>query len=161
MASYNGNIFRITGLLCGEFTGHRFLWSAPEPKVKQTMETAVIWDAIALIMTSLYWDARAPELKNIHDDRNIPPFLVCVALICFDYSQLSFASANYQQKYLFTPLCIYKTLIFLDNQGPGNTRKLNFCGKNVSIQNQCVAVVTIMNKLMNKWINNVSNKTNI
>ena len=44
MTSSNGNIFRITGSLCGEFTGHRwiprtkasdaqhwcFLWSAPE-----------------------------------------------------------------------------------------------------------------------------------
>ena len=44
MASSNGSIFRFTGLLCGEFTGHRwiphtkasdaelwcFLWSAPE-----------------------------------------------------------------------------------------------------------------------------------
>ena len=44
MTSSNGNIFRITGYLCGEFTGHRwiphtrasdeelwcFLWSAPE-----------------------------------------------------------------------------------------------------------------------------------
>ena len=42
MTSSNGNIFRITGPLCGEFTGHRwipltkasdagrFLWSAPE-----------------------------------------------------------------------------------------------------------------------------------
>ena len=44
MTSSNGNIFRVTGHLCGEFTGHRwiprtnasdaelscFLWSAPE-----------------------------------------------------------------------------------------------------------------------------------
>ena len=67
MASSNGNIFRVIGLLCGEFTGHRwipltkaddaelscFLWSAPEQTVGQTIETPVIWDAIALIMTSL------------------------------------------------------------------------------------------------------------
>ena len=32
-----------------------FLWSAPEQTVEQTMETPVIWDAIALIMTSLCW----------------------------------------------------------------------------------------------------------
>ena len=51
MTSSNGNIFRITGHLCGEFTGHRwisrtkasdaelwrFLWSAPEYTVKQTI----------------------------------------------------------------------------------------------------------------------------
>ena len=30
-----------------------FLWSAPELTVEQTIETSVIWDAIALIMTSL------------------------------------------------------------------------------------------------------------
>ena len=67
MTSLNGNIFRVTGLLCGEFTGHRwiprtkasdaelwwFVWFAPEPTVEQTMETLVIWDATALIMTSL------------------------------------------------------------------------------------------------------------
>ena len=51
MTSSNGNIFRVTGPFCGEFTGHRwiprtkasdavlwcFLWSAPEPTVEQTM----------------------------------------------------------------------------------------------------------------------------
>ena len=30
-----------------------FLWYAPEQTVEQTIETPVIWDAIALIMTSL------------------------------------------------------------------------------------------------------------
>ena len=30
-----------------------FLWSAPEQTVEQNIETPVIWDAIALIMTSL------------------------------------------------------------------------------------------------------------
>ena len=64
MTSSNGSIFRVTSL----FTGHLlilitkaidaelwcFLWSAPEPTIEQTMETPVIWDAIVLIMTSLY-----------------------------------------------------------------------------------------------------------
>ena len=51
--------------LCGEFTGHRwipkvsdaelwcFLCSRFVPIVEQTMEMPVIWDAMALIMTSL------------------------------------------------------------------------------------------------------------
>ena len=57
----------ITSPLWGESTGHRwirltktsdtkfwsFLWSAPEQMVKQTIETPVIWDAIAPIMTLL------------------------------------------------------------------------------------------------------------
>ena len=65
MTSSNGNIFRVTGPLCGEFTGHQwipltkgsdtklwcFLWSAPEQTVEQTIERLVIWDAIALIAT--------------------------------------------------------------------------------------------------------------
>ena len=70
LASTNGNIFRVTVLLCGEFTaGHRwiphtkandaeiwcFLWSALEPTVEQTIVTLVIWGAIALIMTSLQY----------------------------------------------------------------------------------------------------------
>ena len=63
--SWNGNILRITGPLCGEFTGHGripltkasdaelwcFLWSAPEQMAEQTIETPVIWDAIAFIIT--------------------------------------------------------------------------------------------------------------
>ena len=67
MTSSNGNIFRVTGHFCGESTGHRwisltkasdadpwcFRWSPPEQTVKQIIETSVIWDAIALIMTSL------------------------------------------------------------------------------------------------------------
>ena len=64
MASSNENIFRVTGPLWGESTeGHLtkvseaelwcFLWSAPEQTVEQTIETPVIWDAMALIMTSL------------------------------------------------------------------------------------------------------------
>ena len=56
MTSSNGNIFRVTGPLWGEFTGHRwipltkasdaelwcFLWSAPEQTVEQTIQTPVI-----------------------------------------------------------------------------------------------------------------------
>ena len=66
MTSSHGNIFRVTGPLCGEFTGHLwipltkasdvepwcFLWSAPEQTVEQNIGTPVIWDAIALIMAS-------------------------------------------------------------------------------------------------------------
>ena len=51
------------------FTGHRwipltkasdagtwcFLWSAPKPRIEQTMKTPVIWEAIVLINTSLSW----------------------------------------------------------------------------------------------------------
>ena len=62
MTSLNGNIFRVTGLLWGESTGHRWIpikkasdaeRTALEPTDEQTVETPVIWDAMALIMTLL------------------------------------------------------------------------------------------------------------
>ena len=67
MTSPNRNIFRVTGPLCGEFTGHRWipitkasdveLWDfvscVPEETVEQTTGRLVIWNAVALIMTSL------------------------------------------------------------------------------------------------------------
>ena len=57
MTSSNGNIFRFTGPLCGEFTGHRwipltkasdaelcFLWSGPEQTVVQKkIQNAFPW----------------------------------------------------------------------------------------------------------------------
>ena len=71
MTSYNGSIFRVTGPLCGEQTGHRwipftkasgvklscFIWSAPEQTVEWKIETPVIWDVIVLIMTLLQCDS--------------------------------------------------------------------------------------------------------
>ena len=67
MTSSNGNIFRVTGHLCEEFTGHRWiplikasdaeLWCfisyVPEQAAEQTIVRPVNWDTIALIMTSL------------------------------------------------------------------------------------------------------------
>ena len=67
MTSSKGKIFHVTGPLWRESTGHRWLplteasdvehwyfpWSAPEQTVAQTIETPVIWDDFALIMTSL------------------------------------------------------------------------------------------------------------
>ena len=67
ITSSNGTIFRVTVSSRGESTGHRwilltkasdaelwcFLWSTPEQTVEQTIDTLVIWDAIALTMMSL------------------------------------------------------------------------------------------------------------
>ena len=67
MTSSNENIFRVTGSLSEEFIDHRwitltkdsdaelrrFLWSAPEQTAEQAIQTPVVWDAIAVIMTSL------------------------------------------------------------------------------------------------------------
>ena len=65
MTSSNGNIFRVTGPLCGEFIGHwwiprikvsgaklwYFLWHAHGQMAEQTIKTLVIWDAIEAIAT--------------------------------------------------------------------------------------------------------------
>ena len=67
MTSSNGNVYRVIGPLCGEFTGHRwilltkasdaefwyFILSAPVQTIVQIVETSVFWDSIALIMTLL------------------------------------------------------------------------------------------------------------
>ena len=80
MTSSNGTIFRVTGPLWGEFTGHRWipltkasdaellclLWSAPEQTFEKTIETPVIWDAIALIMTSLQGAKSHMPLTVLH-----------------------------------------------------------------------------------------------
>ena len=61
------NMLRVTSPLWGESTGYLWIpftkaieaelrcfpWSAPEQGVEQTIDTPVVWDAIALIMTSL------------------------------------------------------------------------------------------------------------
>ena len=67
MTSLKRNAFRVTGPLWGESTGDRWLpltkasdgdigcfrWFTTEQAFEQTIPTPVIWDAIALIMTSL------------------------------------------------------------------------------------------------------------
>ena len=82
-SKFDENIFCVTGPLCGEFTGHRwiprtkargaelwcFLWSAPEQTVEQTIETLVIWDIIALIVTSLQW--KSPHKEPVVQRFNI------------------------------------------------------------------------------------------
>ena len=63
-----GTFFCVTGLLWGVYTSHRlipltmasdvelwyFLWSALERKAEQTIKMLMIWDAIALIKTSIW-----------------------------------------------------------------------------------------------------------
>ena len=54
MTSSNGNIFRIAGPLWGNLqVTLMFSLMAPEQTVEQTIETVVIWEAIAYIMISL------------------------------------------------------------------------------------------------------------
>ena len=62
VTSWNENIFRVTDSLYrspvvyphkGQHAALMFLWSALEQTIMQTIETPMIWDVIALIMTSL------------------------------------------------------------------------------------------------------------
>ena len=60
MTSSNGNIIRVTGPLCGEFTSHRRipLTKASDAELDVLFDLLmnkrlVIWDAIVLIMTSV------------------------------------------------------------------------------------------------------------
>ena len=72
MTSSNGNIFALKAFVSGIYLSpvdatHKgqsrgtlmFLWSAPEHPDEQPTGTPVIWDATALIMTSLWraWDS--------------------------------------------------------------------------------------------------------
>ena len=56
VTSSNGIIFRVTGPSCGEFTGHRsqrpVTWSF-DAFFDLRLNTPVVWDFIAPIMTSL------------------------------------------------------------------------------------------------------------
>ena len=87
MTSSNGIIFRVTGPSWRETIGHRwipltkasdaelwcFLWSAPEQTVVLTIEMPVIWDAIALIMTSLLCDPQwRLRLSSGHISLSLP-----------------------------------------------------------------------------------------
>ena len=80
----------VTCLLCREFIGHRwipltkamytehwcFLWSAPEHKIKQTIEMLVIWDAMALI--------RAPLLYHLY--LSLRSQFPCLVFLCWQHN---------------------------------------------------------------------------
>ena len=71
MTSSNGNIFHVNGPLWGKSISHwwillrvasnaefwSFLGCVPKQTVEQTFGTPMIWDGIALIITSLWWIA--------------------------------------------------------------------------------------------------------
>ena len=77
MTSSNANICRVTGHLCGEFTSHRwlpqikasdpelrcFVWSMPEQTVEYTIETLVVWDAMAYSHAQVYYSSVASAFK--------------------------------------------------------------------------------------------------
>ena len=78
MTLSNEKLFRVTGPLWGEFTGHRwipltkasdaelrsFLWSTHEQTIEQTIETPVVWDAVVVIMTPPSWVHIPKQVKD-------------------------------------------------------------------------------------------------
>ena len=93
MTSSNENIFRVSGPLWGESIGHRwipltkagdaelwyFLWSAPDQTTEQTAQMPVIWDAVSLIVTSLWWSMETGNL-NIREFMVVEiPFMACMS----------------------------------------------------------------------------------
>ena len=89
MTSSNGNIFHVTGPLCGEFASHRwipptkasdaelwcFLWSESEQTVEQTIKRLVISDDISPIMTSLQWFISLIVLHNSQNKHQNNPIV--------------------------------------------------------------------------------------
>ena len=102
MTSSHGNIFRVIDPLWGESTGHWwipltkagdtviwcFLWYAPEQTVKQTIETLVIWDAIALIVTS-FIDTKPQQGRTRHkfvwESLNDEPMHLNICGLCWTF----------------------------------------------------------------------------
>ena len=87
MKSSYGKIFRITGPLWGESTGHWWIpltkpsdverWSAPEQTTDQTIETLVIWNAIGFIITWLQWKSHTSTGKFSYISNDSMVFDTC------------------------------------------------------------------------------------
>ena len=60
MTSSNGNIFRVTGPVCGEFTGHRWI---PIIKASDAELWCFLWDATTLILTSPYCLSKGKHIR--------------------------------------------------------------------------------------------------
>ena len=85
MTSSNGNISHVTGPLWRETTSHRwipltkasdaellcFLWSVPEQMAEQTIDTPVIWEAIAPITTSLMLSPKGSQTSILINDDTV------------------------------------------------------------------------------------------
>ena len=145
MTSSNGNIFRVTGPLCGEFTGHRwiprtkasdaellcFLWSAAENPVEQTIVRLVIWDAIAAIVTSLqcFWLMyNFVEVMIYWHDQRIHIEEVSDAIVCFR-NQWKTLHSNAYSHWLNPYLC---DCGYIDYRKISNIRRTKSQNLNVS-----------------------------
>ena len=125
--SPKGNIFRVTGPLWGESTGNwwipltkasdvelwYFLWYVQEQSIEQTIETPVILDAIALIMTSLQCSGVCRGQGTCMNDY-IPNCYVGVInhwKINSFISLISFVNRNLNNLYSTIFICLTQTVI--------------------------------------------------
>ena len=88
MTSSNGNIFRVTGLLCGEFTGHRWIPRtkasdafAPEQRFSKQSRRR----CFAAPSRPLWHNSYEFTSEHMHP----PPYYVCLCQMSFD-SELSY-----------------------------------------------------------------------
>ena len=107
MTSSNGNV---TGPLWGESTSDRwipltkasdaelwcFLWSAPEPTAELKIQAPVIWDAIALIMTSLNIDIQNCSFSDVGVET-----LYFASLVYLEQNYLSLTISSWVTKIKF------------------------------------------------------------
>ena len=78
MTSYNGNIFRVSGPLCGEFTGHRWI---PRTKASDAELWCFLWSSRSLWRhCNKFWSCDFPELewKDSH-------FITVSVLVCISF----------------------------------------------------------------------------
>ena len=140
MASSNGNISRVTGPLWGEFTGHLwipltktsdvelwcFLWSTPEQTVEQTIETPVIWDAIAPydVTVMLYYSLAMNIISDCVVCKESCIFILVIMHSCEPYA------VNVGHSLLMCSLHSYKTNIerILIISVPFASVWVNYCG---------------------------------
>ena len=139
MTSSNGNIFRATGLLLGEFTGNPwipltktsgaelwyFLWSAPAQTVEQTIETPMIWEAIALKL----WGHRGVSYGDlgVFTDR-LCLHMLTKMILCQQYSRHYFRT-----KYCFSKFQCNVLPIAIQNWQKIAARWTNPCGSWLAI----------------------------
>ena len=64
----NGNVFRVTGLLCGEFLGHRWI---PRPKVGDAELWCFLWSPTWTIGWVNNWDAANLRRHRTHYDGTV------------------------------------------------------------------------------------------
>ena len=182
MTSSNGSIFRVTGPLWWESTGYwkstgyrwisltnasdadlrYFLCRAPEQTVEQTIETPVIWDTIALIITSPQcYPGEAIWLR-----RSLPTLVqiiaCCLTTPSYYLNQLLIVNRTFGNN--INGIFFQNTNIFHEDTLPNLICKMSMCNFKISMSQekssvQCVQwyqTITLHDPLW-QWRDNTTN----